>query len=165
MTLCCVDMYLRLKLGQMWTELSRYLEQAGITPLSVDAHLIAHMVQWHRSWGILIEDRQRKLAMAAKRADDILEKDELARIRDSRLAPTLEALDEVDRIRRTTDRAYMLRKKDQQRRQVRAALSFPRDADAERCHRTFSDKTNVTVKSGSGKFRKYFYKRNSNIKM
>lgn len=142
-------MYLRLKLGQMWTELSRYLQQVGVTPLSVDAHLIAHMVQWHRSWGILIEDRQRKLAIAAKRADEILEKDELTRIRDSRLAPTLEALDEVERIRRTTDRSYMLRKKDQQRGQVRAALSFPRDADIERCHRTFSDKTNVTVKSGN----------------
>ncbi|XP_071562592.1 cilia- and flagella-associated protein 69-like [Temnothorax nylanderi] len=144
-TLCCIDMYLRLKLGQMWTELSRYLEQTGVTPLSVDAHLIAHMVQWHRSWGFLIEDRQKKLTATVRRADEISERDELARIRDARLAPTLEALDEVDRIRRTTDRSYMLRKKDRQRRQVRAALSFPRDADAERCHRTFSDKTNVTV--------------------
>ncbi|XP_018396892.1 PREDICTED: cilia- and flagella-associated protein 69-like, partial [Cyphomyrmex costatus] len=145
-TLSCVEMYLRLKLGQMWTELSRYLEQTGVTPLSVDAHLIAHMVQWHRSWGILIEDRQRKLIAMAKRADEILEKDELARIRDSKLAPTLEALDDVDRIRRTTDRSYMLRKKNRQRQQVRATLSFPRDADARQCHRTFSNKTNVTVK-------------------
>lgn len=141
-------MYLRLKLGQMWTELSRYLEQTGVTPLSVDAHLIAHMVQWHRSWGISIEDRQRKLIAMAKRTDEILEKDELARIRDSKLAPTLEALDDVDRIRRTTDRSYMLRKKNRQRQQVCATLSFPRDADIKQCHRTFSDKTNVTVKSG-----------------
>lgn len=139
-------MYLRLKLGQMWTELSRYLEQTAVTPLSLDAHLIAHMVQWHRSRGTLIKDRQRKLTATAKHADEILERDEFARIRDSRLAPTLEALDEVDRIRRTTDRSYMLRKKDRQRQQVRAALSFPCDADAKRCHRTFSDKTNVTVK-------------------
>jgi len=148
--MCCVDMYLRLKLGQMWTELSRYLEQTGITPLSVDAHLIAHMVQWHRSWGILIEERQRKLIAMAKRADEILEKDELARIRDSRLAPTLEALDDIDCIRRTTDRSYMLQKKDRQRRQVRATLSFPRDAHTKQCHRTFSDKTNVTVKGDLG---------------
>ncbi|GAB1867239.1 hypothetical protein CAJAP_08318 [Camponotus japonicus] len=147
-TLCCVDMYLRLKLGQMWTELSRYLQQAGITPLSVDGHLIAHMVHWHRSWGILIEERQRKLIAAVKHADEIVERNELARIRDSKLAPTLDALNEVDRIRRTADRSYMLRKKDRQRRQVNAALSFPRDADAERCHRTFSDKTNVTVVLG-----------------
>ncbi|XP_018301515.1 cilia- and flagella-associated protein 69 [Mycetomoellerius zeteki] len=144
-TLCCADMYLRLKLGQMWTELSRYLEQTGVTPLSVDAHLIAHMVQWHRSWGISIEDRQRKLIAMAKRTDEILEKDELARIRDSKLAPTLEALDDVDRIRRTTDRSYMLRKKNRQRQQVCATLSFPRDADIKQCHRTFSDKTNVTA--------------------
>lgn len=139
-------MYLQLKLGQMWTELSRYLEQTGITPLSVDAHLIAHMVKWHRSWNIQIEDRQRKLAVRARWADEILEKDEFAKIRDSKLAPTLEALDQVERIRRTTDRSYMLRKKDRQRQQVCAALSFPCDADAKRCHRTFSDKTNVTVK-------------------
>lgn len=139
-------MYLRLKLGQMWTELSRYLEHAGITPLIVDAHLIAHMVQWHRSWGILIEEHQRKLIAVVKHADEIAERDELVRIRDSGLAPSLDALNEVDRIRRTTDRSYMLRKKDRQRRQVNVALSFPGDADAERCHRTFSDRANVTVK-------------------
>ncbi|XP_025073512.1 cilia- and flagella-associated protein 69-like [Pogonomyrmex barbatus] len=144
-TLCCVDMYLRLKLGQMWTELSRYLEQADVIPLNVDANLIAHMVQWHHSWGILIQDRQRKLIAATKRADEIFEKDEFAKIRDSKLAPALEALSEVDLIRRTTDRSYRLRKKNRQRRQVHAALSFPREADAEQCHRTFSDKTNVTV--------------------
>lgn len=154
-------MYLRLKLGQMWTELSRYLKQNSITPLGVDTHLIAHMVQWHRSWGNLIEDCQRKLIATANRVDEVLEKDELARIRDCRLAPTLEALDDVDRIRRTTDRSYMLRKKDRQRRQVRAALSFPRDADTKRCHRTFSDKTNVTVKSRDLRNMGYFYKRNS----
>jgi hypothetical protein len=139
-------MYLRLKLGQIWTELSRYLEQAHITPLSVDAHLIAHMVRWHRSWGILIKERQKKLIATAKHTEEILEKDELERIRDSKLAPTLEALDEVDRIRRTTDRSYMLWKKNRQRRQANAALSFTRDAEAEHCHRTFSEKTNVTVK-------------------
>ncbi|XP_067217250.1 cilia- and flagella-associated protein 69-like isoform X2 [Linepithema humile] len=144
-TFCCVDMYLRLKLGQMWTELSKYLEQADITPLSIDAYLITHIMQWHRSWGILIEERQKKLIATAKRTEEILEKDELERIRDSKLAPTLEALDEVDRIRRTTDRSYMLWKKNRQRQQVNAALSFPRDADAEHCHRTFSDKANVTV--------------------
>lgn len=130
----------------MWMELNRYLRQTGIMPLSVDAHLIDHMVQWHRSWGILIEDRQRKLIATVKRVDEIVEKDEFARIRDSKLAPTLEAFDEIERIRRTTDRSYMLWKKDRQRQQVHAALSFPRDADAKRCHRTFSDKTNVTVK-------------------
>ncbi|XP_029678953.1 cilia- and flagella-associated protein 69-like [Formica exsecta] len=144
-TLCCVDMYLRLKLGQMWTELSRYLEHAGITPLSVDAHLIAHMVHWHHSWGILIEENQRKLIAAVKHADEIAERDEFAKIRDSKLAPALDALNEVDRIRRTTERSYMLRKKDRQRRQVDASLSFPCDADNKRCHRTFSDKANVTA--------------------
>lgn len=139
-------MYLRLKLGQMWTELSRYLEHAGITPLSVDAHLIAHMVHWHHSWGILIEENQRKLIAAVKHADEIAERDEFAKIRDSKLAPALDALNEVDHIRRTTERSYMLRKKDRQRRQVDASLSFPCDADDKRCHRTFSGKANVTVK-------------------
>ncbi|KAG5314763.1 CFA69 protein, partial [Acromyrmex insinuator] len=144
-TLCCADMYLQLKLGQMWKELNRYLEQTNIIPLSVDAHLIAHMIQWHHSWRISIQDRQKMLIAIATRADEILEKDELARIRDSKLAPTLEALDDVDRIRRTTDRSYMLRKKAQQSQQVHATLSFPRDADSKHCHRTFSDKTNVTA--------------------
>ncbi|XP_018355188.1 PREDICTED: cilia- and flagella-associated protein 69-like [Trachymyrmex septentrionalis] len=144
-TLCYAEMYLKLKLGQMWTELSRNLEQTGVNPLSVDKHLIVHMVHWHHSWRIAIEDHQRKLIAMAKKADESLEKDKLKRIRDSKLASTLEALDDVDRMRRTTDRSYMLRKKDRQRQQVRATLSFPRDADVKQCHRTFSDKTNVTA--------------------
>lgn len=146
-TLSRVDMYLRLKLGQMWTELSRYLMQAGITPLVLDAQLIAHMVDWHRSWGIFIEERQKKIIAAAKDAEVLLEMEESVKLRDSKLAPTLEALDEVDHIRRTTDRLYMLHKKNRQRLQVNEALSFPRDADDERCHRTFSENTNVTVNS------------------
>lgn len=143
--MCCVNVYLQLKLGQMWREIGKYLEQIGSTPLSVDAQLISSMVQWHRSWGLFIEENQRKLMSAAKRADEILEKDELARIRDSKLAPTLGALDEVDLIRRTTDRSHMLRVKDRQRRQVNATLRFPRDADTERCHRTFAERANFTV--------------------
>lgn len=139
-------MYLRLKLGQMWTELGRYLEQAGITPLSVDAQLISHMIQWHRSWGLIIEKRQMRLLSAAKRKEEILERDAFERIRDSKLAPSLEALNQVDYIRRTTDRSYMLSRKDRQRKQANAALVFPRHADAERCHRTFAEKANVTVK-------------------
>lgn len=65
-------------------------------------------------------------------------------IRDSRLAPTLEALNIVDHIRRTTDISYMLRKKDQRRQQVLEA--FPCDADVNRCHRMFSDKAGTMVK-------------------
>ncbi|XP_012059603.1 PREDICTED: cilia- and flagella-associated protein 69-like [Atta cephalotes] len=144
-TLCCADMYLRLKLGQMWTELSKYLEQVHLIPVSTDAQLICHMVQFHHSWKITIKDRQRKLVEMAKNADEILEKDEFAKIRDSKLASTLEALDDIERIRRTTDRSYMLQKKARQRQQVRATLSFPKDADIKQCHRTFLDKTNVTA--------------------
>lgn len=144
--MCCVNVYLQLKLGQMWTEVAKYLEQTGITPLSVDAQLISSMVQWHHSWGIFIEENQRKLISAAKRADEIQEKEDFARIRDSKLAPTLEALDEVNLLRRTTDRSYMLRMKSRQRRQINAALRFPRDADVKRCHRTYAEKTNFTVK-------------------
>lgn len=149
--MCCVNVYLQLKLGQMWKEVAKYLEQAGITPLCVDAQLISSMVQWHHSWGMFIEENQRKLISAAKRAEEILEKDDFARIRDSKLAPTLEALDEVDLIRRTIDRSHMLRMKDLQRRQINTALRFPRDADVKRCHRTFAEKANPTVKITNGK--------------
>ncbi|EFN87177.1 Uncharacterized protein FLJ21062-like protein [Harpegnathos saltator] len=144
-TMCCVNEYLQLKLGQMWAEVARYLEQAGITPLSVDAQLISNMVQWHRSWGAFIEESQRRLTSAAERAEEILEKEELARIRDARLAPSLDALDQVELIRRTADRSHMLRMKERQRRQVNAALRFPSDADVKRCHRTFAERANFTV--------------------
>lgn len=144
--MCCVNVYLQLKLGQMWTEMSRYLEQAGVAPLCVDAQLISNMVQWHRSWGLFIEEKQRKLMSAAKRVEEIQERKAFARICETKLAPALETLDEMDLIRRTTDRSHLLQAKDRQRRQVNAALRFPRDADVRRCHRTFAQRANFTVK-------------------
>jgi len=139
-------MYLRLKLGQMWTELSKYLIQVGIAPLIPDAQVVSHMVHWHHSNGIFIEQCQKKLVMIAKHEEAFIEMTELMSIRNSTLEPTLEALNEVERIRRIMDREYMLQKKKYQREQVNKALSFPPDASAERCHRTFSDKMNVTVR-------------------
>jgi hypothetical protein len=141
-------MYLRLKLGQMWTELSKYLIQVGIAPLISDAQVVSHLVHWHQSNGIFIEECQKKLVMIAKHEEAFMEMEQLIKIRDSTLEPTLEALNEVEHIRRIMDRKYMLQKKAYQREQVNKALSFPPDADAERCHRTFSDKMNVTVRYG-----------------
>lgn len=149
-TLECIKMYLRLKLGQIWTELSKYLVQVGIAPLIMDAELIAHMVQWHRSWGIFIEENQKKLVAVGKRTDAYQEVENFVILRDVKLMPTFDALEEIDYIRRTTSRSYMLRKKKYQRRLVNRALSFPADADAERCHRTFSQTTNVTVRFAAG---------------
>jgi len=139
-------MYLRLKLGQMWIELNKYLTQIGIAPLIPDAQVISGMLHWHHLNGIHIEECQRKLVRIAKYEERFIEMKELISIRNSMLQPTLEALDEVERIRRTIDREYMLRSKASQREQVNEALSFPPDVDAERCHRTYSNKMNVTVR-------------------
>ncbi|KAG7212571.1 hypothetical protein KM043_012870 [Ampulex compressa] len=144
-TMSCVELYFRLKLGQMWTEIYKYLEQVGITPSSMDGQVMFLMMQRHRSWGMFIQEQQKKLVLSVKNAEELREKQEYARIRDSKLQEALEAFEEVDYIRRTTDRSYLLERKENQRKRVNANLCFPRDADKEHCHRTFQDRLNVTA--------------------
>ncbi|KAL2713449.1 cilia- and flagella-associated protein 69-like isoform X1 [Vespula squamosa] len=144
-TMSTVNLYFRLKLGQTWIEISKYLAQLGVTPLGMDGELMFLMSQRYHSWGLFIQKRQRKLNVAAKRLEGIEEKEEYARIRDTLLAPTFDALDEIEYIRRTTDRSYMLRKKNIQNGQVNTYLNFPSTADIIQCHRTFQDNVNVTA--------------------
>lgn len=145
------NLYFQLKIGQTWIEIIKYLAQLGVTPLGMDGQLMFLMSQRYHSWGLFIQERQNKLNAAAKNNEEIKEKDDYARIRDSLLAPTFDALDEIEYIRRTTDRFYMLRKKTIQNRQVNTYLSFPSIADIIQCHRTFQDNVNVTVRYNSKK--------------
>ncbi|KAF7383059.1 hypothetical protein HZH68_014908 [Vespula germanica] len=144
-TMSTANLYFQLKIGQTWIEIIKYLAQLGVTPLGMDGQLMFLMSQRYHSWGLFIQERQNKLNTAAKNSEEIKEKDEYARIRDSLLAPTFDALDEIEYIRRTTDRFYMLRKKTIQNRQVNTYLSFPSIADIVQCHRTFQDNVNVTA--------------------
>lgn len=141
-----VNLYFRLKIGQTWIEISKYLAQQGVTPLGMDGQLMSLMSQRYHSWGLFIRERQNRFTAAAKNTEEIREKEEYARIRDSLLAPTFDALDEIEYIRRTTDRSYMLRVKDLQRRQANTYLNFPSIADIVQCHRTYQDNVNVTVR-------------------
>ncbi|XP_043682433.1 cilia- and flagella-associated protein 69-like [Vespula pensylvanica] len=144
-TMSTANLYFQLKIGQTWIEIIKYLAQLGVTPLGMDGQLMFLMSQRYHSWGLFIQERQNKLNAAAKNSEEIKEKDEYARIRDSLLAPTFDALDEIEYIRRTTDRFYMLRKKTIQNQQVNTCLSFPSIADIIQCHRTFQDNVNVTA--------------------
>ncbi|XP_047367734.1 cilia- and flagella-associated protein 69-like isoform X2 [Vespa velutina] len=128
-----------------WIEISKYLAQLGVIPLGMDGQLMSLMSQRYHFWGLFIRERQNKFNATAKIIEETEEKNEYARIRDSLLAPTLDALDEIEYIRRTTDRSYMLRKKDFQNRQVNTYLNFPSIADIMQCHRTFQDNVNVTA--------------------
>lgn len=140
-----MDLYFKIKLGQIWVEISKYFEQAGITPLGMDGQALFLMTQRYYSWGKLIKDGEQKIIKSVQIAEEVEEKDEYARIRDAKLILALDAFDELDYIYRTTNRSYLLEKKDEQIRQVNAALNFPPNADDAHCHRTFFHKTPITV--------------------
>lgn len=129
----------------MWIEIGKYLEQVGITPLGMDGQAIFIMTQRYHSWGVLIKERQKRLKQFVKREEDIEEKDEYGRIRDSKLASALDAFDKLDYIHRTTNRAYMVKRKIDQKQQVDSALMFPPGSNDSHCHRTFQDNVNFTV--------------------
>ncbi|XP_076397314.1 uncharacterized protein LOC100874990 isoform X7 [Megachile rotundata] len=144
-TIFSIDLYFKIKVGQIWVEISKYFEQVGITPLGMDGQALFLMTQRYYSWGKLIKDREQTIIKSIKTKEDIEEKDEYTRIRESKLILALDAFDELDYIYRTTNRLYLLEKKDKQIQQVNAALNFPLDSDDAHCHRTFSDKPTVTA--------------------
>ena len=144
-TICSIDLYFTLKLGQVWIEIDKYFEQVGITPLGMDGQVIFIMTQRYHSWGVLIKERQKRLRQFVRREEELKEIDEYARIRDSKLASALDAFDKLDYIHRTTDRAYMVKRKNDQRQQVDSALKFPPSSNDSHCHRTFQDNVNFTV--------------------
>ncbi|XP_017754601.1 PREDICTED: cilia- and flagella-associated protein 69-like [Eufriesea mexicana] len=144
-TISTIQLYFTLKLGQVWVEVAKYFEQVGITPLGMDGQALFLMIQRYYLWGSLIKERQARIKQSIKREEDIKEKDEYARIRDSKLILALDAFDELDYIYRTTDKSYMLKKKYEQIQQVNLALKFPYDTDDTHCHRTFQDKIMVTA--------------------
>ncbi|XP_033335509.2 cilia- and flagella-associated protein 69, partial [Megalopta genalis] len=143
-TVSGIDLYFKLKLGQTWVELNKYFEQIGITPLGMDGQAIFLMTQRYYLWGILLKEKQKNIIQDIKREEDIDEKDEYARIRDSKLILSLNALDELDYIYRTTDREYMIKKKIEQIQQVYSTLNFPRKGN-EQNHRTFMATVNFTT--------------------
>ncbi|XP_076240812.1 cilia- and flagella-associated protein 69 [Calliopsis andreniformis] len=144
-TISFMSLYFELKLGQVWVEISKYFEQVGITPLGMDGQAIFLMTQRYHMWGILIKERQTKLMQNIKREEEVEEKDEYARIRNAKLAMALDAFDELDYIYRTTSRAYMIKKKEEQSRQVDSALNFPLDSNDVHCHRTYQDNVMFTA--------------------
>ncbi|XP_031827258.2 cilia- and flagella-associated protein 69, partial [Nomia melanderi] len=144
-TISAIDLYFKLKLGQVWVELDMYFEQIGITPLGMDGQAIFLMTQRYHSWGILLKERQNKIIQSIKRDEDIQEKDEYARIRDSKLILSLNAFDELDYIYRTTNREYMIKKKNEQTDQVHSALNFQSKKNHEHNHRTFMAKVHFTA--------------------
>ncbi|XP_043249722.1 uncharacterized protein LOC122395876 [Colletes gigas] len=144
-TMSSIDLYFKLKLGETWVEIARYFEQVGITPLGMDGQAIFLMTQQYYSFGVMIKERQKRIVQFVKREEEIQEKDEYARIRDSKLALSLDAFDELDYIYRTTNRAYMLKKKNEQRQQINLALNFPPDSNNAHWHRTFMDKPESTA--------------------
>ncbi|CAD1470590.1 unnamed protein product [Heterotrigona itama] len=144
-TISTIELYFTLKLGQVWIEVAKYFEQVGITPLGMDGQALFLMNQRYSLWGEIIKERQARIIKSVKREEEIEEKDEYARIRDSKLILALDAFDELDYVHRTTNRSYRIKKKYEQIQQVNLALKFPYKSDDSHCHRTFQDKLMVTT--------------------
>ncbi|XP_026674261.1 cilia- and flagella-associated protein 69-like [Ceratina calcarata] len=144
-TISMIHLYFTLKLGQMWVEVAKYFEQVGITPLGMDGQALFLMIQRYNLWASLTKEKEAKIIQSVKLEEDINEKDEYARIRDSKLLLALDAFDELDYIYRTTDRSYLLRKKYEQVQQVNSSLNFPHNTCDTHCHRTFPDNVTFTA--------------------
>ncbi|XP_050588373.1 uncharacterized protein LOC126921145 [Bombus affinis] len=144
-TISTIELYFTLKLGQVWIEVAKYFEQVGITPLGMDGQALFLMTQRYLLWGKMTKERQARIIQSIKKEEDIEEKDEYARIRNSKLILALDAFDEIDYMYRTTDRSYRIKKKYEQIRQINLALKFPSISDDSHCHRTFQDKIMVTA--------------------
>lgn len=125
--------------------MAKYFEQVGMNLLGIDSQALFLMTQKYNSMGTMTSDRQSRIIKSVKEGEEIEEKDEYGRIRDSRLILALDAFDELDYIYRTMDKSYMLKKKNEQVRQVNMALNFPQKSEDAHCHRTFQDKISVTV--------------------
>lgn len=156
-TMSTINMYFALKLGQVWVEIAKFFEQSGITPLGMDGQAIFLITQRYYMWTEMTKERQMRILQSMDKQKDMEEKDEYARIRNSKLIIALNALDELDYIYRTTKRSNMLKKKHEQIKQVNLALKFPEDSDDAHCHRTFQDKIMVTVNMIYNLFNFYFF--------
>lgn len=156
-TMSTINMYFALKLGQVWVEIAKFFEKSGITPLGMDGQAIFLITQRYYMWSEMTKERQARILQSMDKQKDIEEKDEYARIRNSKLIIALDAFDELDYIYRTTKRSNMLKKKHEQIKQVNLALKFPDDSDDAHCHRTFQDKIMVTVNMIYNLFNFYFF--------
>ncbi|XP_066601002.1 cilia- and flagella-associated protein 69-like [Prorops nasuta] len=143
-TLIYVELYLRLKIDQVWIEIGKYLEHTGINPLSMDGEVLFLMIQRHRAWGVYIEKRKRQLIIEEKKLEIEKERETYERIRKANLVSSLEALKEIKLIRRTIDRDFRSQEKNRHVEQVNRTLKFPHEDNAGDCHRTFKHDVNFT---------------------
>lgn len=124
-----------MKKGQIWIEVSTYLQENGIKPLEMDDEVISVMIQQHRRWTMNIKERQEKILRDYQQKEMVNETEKFSRIRDSTLASTLTALKEINFIRQTTDNNYKNKQAYQRMEFVEMSLNFPSDANEKYCHR------------------------------
>ncbi|XP_046742514.1 cilia- and flagella-associated protein 69-like [Diprion similis] len=144
-TMLLIDHYFGMKQGQVWVEVYRDIHRIGLVPIRTDGEMIFLMLQRQQRRALFIKDSQDAILRAAREAELRKEKAMYKEIIDSKLAPTLDALHQIDFISRTTDPRFMSRSKNRQRAEVERELHFPVDVDPQSCHRTFLGKTNVTA--------------------
>ena len=113
--MCIINKYYHIKKGQVWIEVSRFLEVNGVIPLGMDGEVIYLMIQQHRRWAINIKESQEKILKENYKKESVTEQEKFARLRGAKLASALVALKEIDYIRKTTDKEY----KDEQEKQRR----------------------------------------------
>ncbi|XP_043283076.1 uncharacterized protein [Venturia canescens] len=146
MAMYIADHFYRFVQGELWAEVSRDLEQSGLNVLGMDGEIIQMMNQRHRDWGMYVRGLQKELLRAEKKRETERERKEIGKIQDSRLSTALSALDDIDYLRRTTERGYMLAVNKLQCDKVNKALKFPSIlSDREHCHRTFDQRFKFTT--------------------
>ena len=125
--MCIIDKYYQLKKGQVWIEISRFLEHNGVHPLGMDGEVMYLMIEHHRQCAMSIREEQEKLISKLKKKEESEEKDRFFRMRKSKLASALTAIREIDYIRRTSDKEYKNRQERQRRNVIENTVKFHHD--------------------------------------
>ncbi|XP_033222569.1 uncharacterized protein LOC117176438 [Belonocnema kinseyi] len=127
--MCIIDKYYQLKKGQIWIEVSRFLEQNGVNPLGMDGEVIYGMIQQHRRCAMSIKKNQEKILKEHYKKESVAEQESFTRLRRSNLSSALEALKEIDYIRKTTDKEYKDEDEKERRNFIEKTRNFSSSGD------------------------------------
>ncbi|KRT86078.1 hypothetical protein AMK59_1996, partial [Oryctes borbonicus] len=137
--------YFPLKLGEIWVELKKDMEVAGIRPLAYDLEIISTMVRRYYKWSVFIRNAQEKIVQKQKKQEIKEEKLFYNHLREIHLSESLDALDDLRYIARCTENVFRLMAKMKQKDQVRKTWVYDPEFYI-KFHMTFMHTLSVTVR-------------------
>ncbi|GJQ70255.1 hypothetical protein Trydic_g22699 [Trypoxylus dichotomus] len=135
--------YFPLKLGEIWVELKRDMEVAGIRPLVYDLETISTMVRRFYKWSLFIRNAQKQLVFKQKKLEINEEKLFYNHLREIHLPDSLDALDDLRYIARCTENVFRLMAKMRQKDQLRKTWVYDPEFYI-KFHMTFMHTLSVT---------------------